>query len=283
MQNTAMDEFQEDPPRLPIEAPNEADSLLLNIDGYEGPIEVLLELARNQKVDITKISILQLTRQYLAFVERAKALHLELAAEYLVMAAWLAYLKSRLLLPKTEEDVQPSAQDMAEALQFQLRRLEAMQKSAENLKNLPQLGQDIFPRGMPEGLRVVANTRWDVNLYDVLRAYGDIKRRAEESHYDLPEFNVVSTEDAMHRLTTMLGNLPRSGIGSVWATLQSFLPERFKDRLYARSSLASTFTAGLELVKQGKLEIKQDGAFKPIYVRALLGEENAEEQQGAAT
>jgi segregation and condensation protein A len=280
MQNAPVESFQEDPPRLPIDsAALEADSLLLNIDGYEGPIEVLLELARNQKVDITKISILQLARQYLVFVERAKALNLELAAEYLVMAAWLAYLKSKLLLPKMEEESNPSAQEMAEALQFQLRRLEAMQKSAERLKNLPQLGQHIFARGMPEGLRVVSHTSWDANLYDILRAYGDIKRRNDERHYDLPEYNVMSTEDAMHRLTTMLGNLPRAGVNSVWATLQSFIPERVTDRLYARSSLASTFTAGLELVKQGKLEIKQDGAFKPVYMRAIVRAETAQAQE----
>lgn len=266
--------FQEDPPRQ-AEPAQQADLLLLNIDGFEGPIDVLLELARNQKVDLAKISVLQLVRQYLDFIERAKALNLDLAAEYLVMAAWLTYLKSRLLLPRQEEDEELSAEEMAEALQFQLRRLEAMQKAGEKLLSLPQLGQGIFPRGMPEGLPVATQTTWDVSLYDMLKAYGDIQRRKDDSHYDLPEFHLMSTEDALARLTRMLGNLPRKGMKSVWTTLQSFLPEGIKDKLYGRSALASTLTAGLEMAKQGKLEIKQDGLFRPIYMRTVA--ENADE------
>ena len=170
--------FQEDPPRKPEASASvdATDALLLNIDGYEGPIEILLEMAKAQKVDLKHVSILQLARQYLAFVERAKEKHLELAAEYLVMAAWLAYLKSRLLLPEVEDDEELSAEEMAEALQFQLRRLEAMQNMAEQLMARPQLGQGIFGRGAPEGLSVNTTTRWDVDLYDVLSAYGDIKR-----------------------------------------------------------------------------------------------------------
>jgi segregation and condensation protein A len=270
-------EFQEDsPPVTALRSVTEADALLLNIDGYEGPIDVLLELARNQKVDLAKISILQLVRQYLDFVERAKAFNLELAAEYLVMAAWLAYLKSRLLLPKDNESVEPGAAEMAEALQFQLRRLEAMQNAAAKLSALPQLGQDIFPRGAPEGLPVKVKARWDVSLYNLLKAYGDIKRRAQYSSYDLPVFNIMSTEDAMNRLARMLGQLPKTGIHSVWATLESFIPEGIKDRLYGCSALASTFTAGLELVKQGKLEIRQEGLFRPIYMRGIAGEEKSE-------
>jgi segregation and condensation protein A len=274
---TQTSHFEEDPPRRADGAEHDSDRLLLNVDGFEGPIDVLLELARNQKVDITQISILQLVRQYLGFIERAKQLNLELAAEYLVMAAWLAYLKSRLLLPKTDDGVEPSAQEMADALQFQLRRLEGMQRAAEALSQRPQLGQSVFARGAPEGLRVVTSTRWDVNLYDLLSAYGDITRRADDQHYDLPEFNVMSTEEAMSRLTRMLGNLPRKGINTVWATLDSFLPEKMKDKIFARSSLATTLTASLELVKQGKLEIKQDGAFRPIYVRGLDPDDNAQE------
>jgi segregation and condensation protein A len=263
-------EFQEDAPRtLPL-GEGEADALLINIDGYEGPIDVLLELARNQKVDLAKISILQLVRQYLDFVERAKAMNLDLAAEYLVMAAWLAYLKSRLLLPKDNESVDPSAAEMAEALQFQLRRLEAMQNVAEKLMGLPQLGQDVFARGAPEGLPVKTKARWDVSLFHLLKSYGDIRRRAENSTYDLPIFNLMSTEDAINRLTRMLGQLPRSGMQSVWTTLESFIPENVKDKLFGRSALASTLTASLELAKQGKLEIKQDGLFRPIYMRANM-------------
>lgn len=266
-------EFQEDPPRANGQATgegaHEADALLLDIDGYEGPIGVLLELARNQKVDLLEVSILQLARQYLSFIERAKAFNLDLAAEYLVMAAWLAYLKSRLLLPRDNEDPEPSAAEMAEALQFQLRRLEAMQNASQHLQERPQLGQQVFARGMPEGLRIKTNTKWDVSLYDMLKAYGDIARRKDDNNYDLPEFKLMSMDDAMSRVTRMLGQLPRKGLHSVWTTLESFIPEGIKDRVYGRSALASTFTAGLELVKQGKLEIKQDGLFKPIYLREV--------------
>src|SRR5690606_4937023 len=158
---------------------------------------------------------------------------------------------------------------MAEALQFQLQRLEAMREAAQRLMNLPQLGQEIFPRGMPEGLSVVTTTQWDVSLYDIIKGYGDIARRKESSSYDLPSFNLMSTEDALARLSRMLGNLPKKGLNTVWATLQSFLPEEIKDKLFGRSALASTLTAGLELAKQGKLEIRQDGPFRPVYVRAL--------------
>ncbi|HOO82193.1 MAG TPA: ScpA family protein [Alphaproteobacteria bacterium] len=266
-------EFQEDPPRA--EKVSEADALLLNIDGYEGPIDVLLELARNQKVDLLQVSILQLVRQYLSFMERAKELNLDLAAEYLVMAAWLAYLKSRLLLPRENNEVDPSAEEMAEALQFQLRRLEAMQNAADRLIGQPQLGQQVFARGAPEGVRVHTTTRWDVKLYDLLKAYGDIKKRIEGQSYDLPTFNLMSMENAMSRLSRMLGQLPRKGMHSVWSTLESFMPEGVRSKLFGRSALASTFTAGLELVKQGKLEIKQDGLFRPIYMRGVIAGDKA--------
>jgi segregation and condensation protein A len=263
-------EFQEDPPRMRApEEVHEADALLLDIDGYEGPIDVLLELARNQKVDLTKISILQLVRQYLGFVERAQQLNLQLAAEYLVMAAWLAYLKSRLLLPKEDDKVEVSAAEMAEALQFQLRRLEAMQKAAENLMKKPQLGESVFARGMPEGLSVKTRVSWDVKFYDILKAYGDIQKRQTDSRYDMPTYTLMSMDNAMSRVTRMLGQLPRKGLNSVWTTLDSFLPEGIKDRLYGRSSLASMLTAGLELAKQGKLEFRQDGLFRPIYMRTV--------------
>ncbi len=260
--------FEEDPPRNPDGGTHEADSLLLNIDGYEGPLDVLLEMARNQKVDLREISILQLVRQYLGFVERAKALRLDLAAEYLVMAAWLAYLKSRLLLPSAQSNQDgPSGEAMAEALAFQLRRLEAMRATAQKLMALPQLGTNIFARGMPEKLKIEYKAQWQVNLYDLLKAYGDITRRSEHSTYELPTFAVMSMEEAVERMSKMLGNLPRSGPHSVWTTLTSFLPENITDKLYYRSSLASTLTAGLELAKQGRVELRQDGLFRPIYLR----------------
>lgn len=260
--------FEEDPPRADAAGTHAADAFLLNIDGYEGPIDILLGMARDQKVDLAKISILQLARQYLQFIERAHALELDLAAEYLVMAAWLAYLKSRLLLPRDKDDEGPDAQAMAEALQFQLRRLEAMKQSAENIFKLPQLGQGIYRRGMPEGLHTTYNSIYDLTLYDVLRAYGDIKRRAQGSQYELPSFKLMSMEAAMERMTNMLGKLPRNGPYSVWTTLDSFLPQKSEDKLFARSSLASLLTVTLELAKQGKIEVRQDGPFRPVYMRA---------------
>lgn len=247
---------------------DDVDQLLLNLDGYEGPIDVLLEMSRNQKVDLAKISILQLVRQYLEFIDRAKQRNLELAAEYLVMAAWMAYLKSRLFLPKDETDDEPSAEDMAEALQFQLRRLEAMQNAAAMLMERPKLGQDIFARGQPEEVEERVTTQWRVSLFDLLQAYGAIERRKEDDNYDLPTFQLMSTERAMSRLEEMLGALPKKGQHSVWATLHSFVPdESQEDILYARSALASTFTAGLEMAKQGHLEFRQEGLFKPVYMR----------------
>ncbi len=264
-QQVAQHDNNEDEPKDAV------DKLLLNIDGYEGPIDVLLELSRTQKVDLTTISILQLVRQYLDFIDRAKEQNLKLAADYLVMAAWLAYLKSRLFLPKEENSDEPSAEEMAQALQFQLKRLEAMQQAAEKLLALPQLGKGFYGRGCPENIDVVVQTKWNVSLYDLIKAYGDIEKRHEDENYDLPTFNVMSHDEAMKRLTNMLGALPKKGRNSVWATLDSFLPEynRDEEALYKRSALASTFTAGLELVKQGKLEVRQDGLFRPVYMRSV--------------
>lgn len=264
--------FEEDPPPVSLEQADERafeESLLLRLEGFEGPIDVLLELARSQKVDLRHISILQLVRQYLVFIERAKEHNLDLAAEYLVMASWLAYLKSRLLLPKDNNEEEHNAEAIAEALQFQLRRLEAMQETAEKLEALPQLGRDIFRRGQPQRLSVRHSVTWDAGLYDVIKAYGDIQARNEDTGYDLPEFSLMSAEDAMERVKNMLGELPRIGMKTAWTTLESFLPERMRDKTYARSALASTFTAGLELAKQGQLEIRQEGLFKTIYLRAL--------------
>ena len=275
--------FEAEEPYDGVEERAEVDQLLIHIDGFEGPIDVLLELARNQKVDLAKISILQLVRQYLEFIDRAKERNLELAAEYLVMAAWLAYLKSRLFLPKEENSEEPTAEEVALALQFQLQRLEAMQKAAEKLFALPRLGQGIYARGEPEGLGVTTITRWNVTLYDMFRAYGNIERRKDNSQYDIPPLQLMSTDAAMERLSSMLGRLPQKGMNSVWATLESFMPDDIQDTLYGRSTMASTFTAGLELAKQGKLEMRQEGLFRPIYMRSRVhddahaeGEANAD-------
>lgn len=267
--NDQQAQFEEDPPRS-SEDMHDADIFLLNIDGYDGPIDVLLNMARDQKVDLTKISILQLARQYLQFIDRASELQLDLAAEYLVMAAWLAYLKSRLLLPREDDEEEIDAETMAEALQFQLRRLEAIQKAAEDLFDRPQLGQQIFVRGMSEGLRTKTSVSYNINLYDLFRSYGDIELRKQADDYELPTFNLMSMETAYDRMASMLGKLPRKGKYSVWTTLSSFLPDDIKDSLYTRSSIASLFTSSLEMAKEGKLDIKQDGLYRPIYLRSIL-------------
>ena len=266
--------FEEDPPR---DAAAENETLLLNIDGFEGPIDVLLHMARTQKVDLARISILQLARQYLAFIDRARQKRLDLAAEYLVMAAWLAYMKSRLLVPKDDsggEEGEASGEAMAEALAFQLRRLEAMQDKGEKLMQRPRLGVHIFKRGMPEGLPVHRHHSYDARLYDLLHAYGHMARRHEQANYN-PRggFTLMATEDALARMEAMLGRLPRAGRHSVWITLTSLLPEMSGDRLHARSALASMLTASLEKAKQGELEIRQEELFAPVYIRAADGGE----------
>jgi segregation and condensation protein A len=249
------DVFDESVPRTASEA------LVVDLDGYEGPIDVLLTLARDQKVDLARISILQLADQYLEFVARHLRDHLELAADYLVMAAWLAYLKSRLLLPVPPAPDEPSGEEMAAALAFQLLRLEAMRRVGKDLQALPHLGRDLFARGAPEGIAHVARPVWDVGLYDLLKAYADIKRRGTVTTLQIEAPDLYSVDDAIQRLQTMLGQLPR------WSTLLSFLPPGLRG-LLGRSALSAHFVASLELCRQGKMEMRQDGgAFGPIWVR----------------
>lgn len=238
-------------------------SLFLNLDGFEGPIDVLLTLARDQKVDLTQISILQLAEQYLVFIREAQVLNLELAADYLVMAAWLAYLKSRLLLPAdegAEEEEDPAA--LAEALRFQLQRLEAMQAAGTRLMALPQLGVDVFARGAPENLSARFRSVYDVTLYDLLRAYGDHKVRGQDQTLTIAATDLYAVEDAIERLRGLVGRVPE------WRTLFSFLPEFLKGSLVLRSAVASTFVASLQLVKDGEAQIRQDGTFGPIWLRS---------------
>ncbi len=243
--------------------PESPDSeFVLDLQGYEGPIDALLQLAREQKVDLTRISILALADQYLEFVSRARHLRLELAADYLVMAAWLAYLKSRLLIPEPEGDEEPSGAQMAAALKFRLQRLEAMQKAGERLMGRPQLGREIFPRGMPEPLRVVTQARYQGSLYELLKAYATIRRPGEVTRLHIAAPELFSVEDALQRLSSLLGDMPG------WRTLSSFLPPDLRDGLVGRSALASTFAASLEMCRDGKLQIRQDGPFGTIYLSA---------------
>lgn len=242
----------------------DAARLVLDLNGYEGPIDMLLQLARDQKVDLTRLSILQLADQYLIFVERVRRLNIELAAEYLVMAAWLAYLKSRLLLPEPEEPgEEPTGAEMAAALQFQLQRLQAMQDAGTRLMARPQLGREVFARGAPEGVELVTKAVYDVSLYQLLKAYADHKRRTLVTNLTIEAPDLYSVDDALQRLQEMLGGT------ADWTMLARFLPVGLKGGLLRRSALSSHFVALLELARQGRIELRQEGgSFGPIYLRA---------------
>ncbi len=265
--NEAVDPFEDDKP----ERHEEGAKLVLDLEGYEGPIDALLQLARDQKVDLATISILALADQYLEFVVHARKLRLELAADYLVMAAWLAYLKSRLLLPTSDGEEEPSGAEMAAALKFQLQRLQAMQDAGLRLLSLPRLGRDVFPRGEPAPLRVVTTTTYQVSLYELLKAYGGIHRQRTDASLRLDPGELFSVDDAIQRLSLLLG-----GLVPAWQTLTSFLPEELRGGLVWRSAIASTLAASLEMSKQGKVELRQDGPFRPIYLRS--GRQNPTEQ-----
>jgi segregation and condensation protein A len=238
-----------------------ADDLLLDIEGYEGPLDLLLTLARTQKVDLRRISILELAEQYLAFVERAKALRIELAADYLVMAAWLAYLKSRLLLPP-EELEGPSAEDLADHLAFQLERLEAVRKAAARLHARDQLRRDFFPRGEIEPMRETRVAKWKCSVLDLMQAFARVSTREDFRPLHFDRGAIFTVEEALERL--------RATIGATmdWTQLESFLPEDWRgepDR--RRSATASSFVAILEMAKRGELELKQTETFAPILIR----------------
>jgi segregation and condensation protein A len=239
-----------------------AESLILALDGFEGPLDVLLVLARNQKVDLKRISILELVDQYLAFVAAARRVRLELAADYLVMAAWLAYLKSRLLLPAPAPEEGPSGEELAARLARQLQRLEAIREVAARLMARDRLGRDVFPRGAPEGIVVVRNQTWEATLYDVLRAYADIRTQEDTAPFIMEKRNVYSMEAALARLAPLIGDVAE------WQHLESFLPpDLAADPEARRSGLAGTFAATLELVRQGRLQIRQLDTFGPIHLR----------------
>ncbi|MDQ7247704.1 segregation and condensation protein A [Dongia sedimenti] len=237
------------------------DELVLDLDGFEGPIDALLSLARDQKVDLRKISILELADQYLAFIARARRLRLELAADYLVMAAWLAYLKSRLLLPEPPADGEPSGAELAAALAFQLQRLEAMQEAGKRLMALPQFGIDFFARGAPEPARIIDVPVWDVTLFDLLKAYGTHPGRRKEGMLRIAPLNLFSMDDALKRIGDMLGHVLD------WTVLRNFLPEGMDTPIQRRAAMAATFAATLELARNGRIELRQEGTFAPIYLR----------------
>ena len=234
--------------------------LTLDLDGWEGPLDLLLTLARNQKVDLAKISILQLVEQYLAFIAQAKELKLEVAADYLVMAAWLAYLKSCLLLPKDPAQ-DPSPEELALRLHLRLQRLDAMRDAGARLIARDRLGRDVFPRGAPEGLRVVRKAAWQAGLYDLIAAYGAIRARSEPAFHVVSRRPVMTLDEALNRVERLIGS------SIEWTAIEAFLPAT-QDGEYRKSALASSFLAALELAKQGRLELDQQAPFAPLYVRA---------------
>ena len=261
-------DFAEDPgPPSGAEALSD-DAFVLRLDVYEGPIDVLLDQARSQKVDLTQVSILQLADQYLAFIERARRLRLELAADYLVMAAWLAYLKSRLLLPVPSDDAEPTGAELAAALAFQLRRLESMRDAGIRLMARPRLGIDVHVRGAPEPLQTVRRPVYSASLYDLLRAYADQTRRKQvaETTLRVEPSRLYSTDDALARLRRLLGHAPD------WLPLVALLPEVSGQPLVRRSALAATFAASLELARDGVLEIRQELTYGPILLRRAAGD-----------
>jgi segregation and condensation protein A len=236
------------------------DTLKIDIDGWEGPLDLLLALARNQKVDLRAISILELVEQYLGFINEARELKLELAADYLVMAAWLAYLKSALLLPRNPEET-PSPEELALRLQLRLERLNAMREAGARLVARDRLGRDVFLRGTPEGLRVVRQARWEAEIYDLIAAYGRISARTRPVMHVVAVRDVMTLEEAIERVSTLIGARIE------WSTIESFLPEDASGT-YRKSALASSFVAALELAKQGRVELRQKSAFAPLYLKA---------------
>ena len=237
-----------------------SDELTLTLDGWEGPLDLLLDLARAQKVDLAQISILQLVEQYLSYLNDARALKLEIAADYLVMAAWLAYLKSCLLLPKDPEQ-DPSPEEVALRLQMRLQRLDAMREAGARLLGRDRVGRDVFLRGAPEGLRLVRKAAWHVRDFDLFAAYGAVRARTQPAMHVVHARSVMTLEEAIDRVSAMIG------MALDWTFLESFLPAT-QDPQFRRSALASSFLAALELARRGRLDIAQDEAFAPIKLRA---------------
>jgi segregation and condensation protein A len=249
------------------------DALFVDVNGFEGPLDLLLELARSQKVDIARISILALAEQYLAYIEQIRSLRLELAADYLVMAAWLAYLKSRLLIPEVDDGEEPTGEELAAALAFRLQRLEAMRDVAATLANRNRLGRDVFPRGNPEPIQISRKNQYSATLYDLLSAYATQRQEKAIARVTIGARAVWSRQDARGALTRLIGHVAE------WTPMEVLMSPYLSGLGMRRSVTASSFGASLELVREGKLELRQTEPFAPIYVRdrnpvALVSPEN---------
>lgn len=253
------------------DAPTDSEALVVDVAGFSGPLDLLLALARTQKVDLAQISVLALVEQYLEYVEEARRTKLELAADYLVMAAWLAFLKSRLLLPKENEDEgEISAEEMAQRLAFRLKRLEAMQQAMAQLMTRNRLGQDVFERGQPEPVKTHRETQWTAEIYDLLKAYAIQRTRTIETRHVVKARKVWSIKDARQRLQSLVG---QENAGS-WVQLEMFLGHYLPEGEEARSARASSFGATLEMAREGLVQLRQEAPFEPIYMRRC--EEGAE-------
>ena len=245
-----------------VDARLAAEALIVDVDGFEGPLDLLLTLSRTQKVDLRKVSVLQLAEQYLAFIEQAKTLRIELAADYLVMAAWLAFLKSRLLLPPDPEEEGPSGEELAAHLAFQLERLSAMRDVAAKLMARDQLGRDFFARGIPEDVTRTKRVTYTATLLDLMQGYSRIRTRDDFRPYVMDRDNVFTMEQALERMRGLIG------YAGEWADLTSYLPEGWElDPTRRRSATAATFAASLELAKAGQIELRQGESFAPIQIR----------------
>ncbi len=238
------------------------EALIVDVDGFEGPLDLLLSLSRTQKVDLRKVSVLMLAEQYLAFIERAKSLRIELAADYLVMAAWLAFLKSRLLLPPDPSDDGPSGEDLAAHLAFQLERLAGMREVAKKLMARDQLGRDFFARGVPETVTRTKAVTYSATLLDLMQAYARIRTRDDFRPFVMDRDSVLTMEEALERMRGLIGYVGE------WTTIESYLPDGWTvDPTRRVSATAATFAASLELVKAGRAEIRQAEVFAPIEIR----------------
>ncbi len=261
IEDIGIESFDGDPGHS-VESRLQSEALCVDLDGYEGPLDLLLMLSRTQKVDVRKISILQLAEQYLGFIETANNLRIELAADYLVMAAWMAYLKSRLLLPPDPDDDGPSGAELAAHLAFQLERLEAMRRAAARLMARDRKGRDFFARGLPESVSRARKIKYGATLLDLMQAYALVKTRDDFVPLSLKRGPVFTMEQAMARLATLVGTAVE------WGDLIQFLPEGWGgERAHLRSATASTFAAALEMVRMGRMEVRQNGNFAPIQLR----------------
>ena len=241
-----------------------AEALIVDVEGYEGPLDLLLTLSRTQKVDLRRISVLELARQYLTFVERAKELRIELAADYLVMAAWLAFLKSRLLLPPDPEEDGPSGEELAAHLAFQLERLQAMRDAAARLMGRDQRGRDFFARGQNEDVQRIRTVTYSASLLDLMQGYARIRTKDDFRPFVMDRDSVYTMEEALERMRSLIG------FTGSWTDMLSYLPDGWhSDPVRRRSATAATFAASLQLVKEGRLEIRQGENFAPIQLRSL--------------